>query len=141
MSTLNVLGEKLGPLAYVKSLTDVTGFGLFGHLVEMSDGSQVSSELFFNKIPTLDNLDTYLDQKCFPGGTERNWSSYGHRIQDGITEYQRLIGADPQTSGGLLIAVEEKSQDIFEKFLVDQGFNLKPIGRTTEKREKAIYIQ
>ena len=141
MSTLNVLGEKLGPLSYVKSLTDVTGFGLLGHLVEMSDGSQVSSELFFNEIPTMDNLDTYLDQKCFPGGTERNWSSYGHRIQDGIAEYQRLIGADPQTSGGLLIAIEEKYQEVFEKFLKGEGFNLKPIGRTIEKREKAIYIQ
>ena len=141
MSTLNVLGEKLGPLSYVKSLTDVTGFGLFGHLVEMSDGSELSSELFFNEIPTLDNLGTYLDQKCFPGGTERNWSSYGHRIQDGITEYQRLIGADPQTSGGLLIAIDEKYQEVFEKFLKDEGFNLKPIGRTIEKREKAIYIQ
>jgi selenide,water dikinase len=141
MSTLNVLGEKLGPLSYVKSLTDVTGFGLFGHLVEMSDGSELSSELFFKEITTLDNLDTYLDQKCFPGGTERNWSSYGHRIQDGITEYQRLIGADPQTSGGLLIAIEEKYQEVFEKFLKDEGFNLKPIGRTIEKREKAIYIQ
>jgi selenide,water dikinase len=141
MSTLNLLGEKLGPLSYVHSLTDVTGFGLFGHLVEMSDGSGVSSELFFNEIPTLDNLDTYLDQKCFPGGTERNWASYGHRIQEGITETQRLIGADPQTSGGLLIAVDEKSQEVFEKFLKDEGFNLKPIGRTIEKREKAIYIQ
>jgi selenide,water dikinase len=141
MSSLNILGEKLGLLSYVKSLTDVTGFGLFGHLVEMSDGSKISSELFFNEIPTLDNLNAYLDQKCFPGGTERNWSSYGHRIQDGISEYQRLIGADPQTSGGLLIAIEEKYQEIFEKFLMDQGFDLKPIGRTTEKREKAIYIQ
>lgn len=140
MSTLNVLGEKLGPLAYVKSLTDVTGFGLFGHLVEMCDGSNVSAELFFNQIPTLDNLDSYLDQKCFPGGTERNWASYGHRIQEGITETQRLIGADPQTSGGLLIAVQEKSQEVFEQFLLEQGFNLKPIGRITEKRGKAIYI-
>lgn len=141
MSTLNHLGEKLGPLSYIKSLTDVTGFGLFGHLVEMCDGSQISADLFFNEIPTLDNLATYLEQKCFPGGTERNWASYGHRIQEGITETQRLIGADPQTSGGLLIAVDEKSQEVFEKFLKDEGFNLKPIGRTIEKREKAIYIQ
>jgi len=140
MSTLNLLGEKLGPLPYVKSLTDVTGFGLFGHLVEMCDGSHVSAELFFKEIPTLANLEMYLDQKCFPGGTERNWASYGQRIHEGITEYQRLIGADPQTSGGLLIAVEEKSQDVFEKFLQVQGFDLKPIGRTVEKREKAIYI-
>lgn len=116
MSTLNVLGEKLGPLAYVKSLTDVTGFGLFGHLVEMCDGSNVSAELFFNQIPTLDNLDSYLDQKCFPGGTERNWASYGHRIQEGITETQRLIGADPQTSGGLLIAVQENHKKFLNNF-------------------------
>lgn len=106
----------------------------------MCDGSNVSAELFFNQIPTLDNLDSYLDQKCFPGGTERNWASYGHRIQEGITETQRLIGADPQTSGGLLIAVQEKSQEVFEQFLLEQGFNLKPIGRITEKKGKAIYI-
>jgi selenide,water dikinase len=141
MSTLNSLGEKLGPLDYVKSLTDVTGFGLFGHLVEMCDGSHLSSELIFDQIPTLDNLSAYLDQKCFPGGTERNWASYGHRIQDEITENQRLIGADPQTSGGLLIAVQEESQEAFEKYIKTLGFALKPIGRTIEKRKKAIYIQ
>lgn len=140
MSTLNSIGIKLGPLSYVKSLTDVTGFGLFGHLVEMCDGSQVSSELYFDQIPTLENLDAYLDQKCFPGGTERNWSSYGQRIQKGITEKQRLIGADPQTSGGLLIAVDDSFQEAFEKYMFELGLNLKPIGRTIEKREKAIYI-
>jgi selenide,water dikinase len=140
MSKLNSLGEKLGPLDYVKSLTDVTGFGLFGHLVEMCDGSHVSSELFFDQIPTLDNLANYLDQKCFPGGTERNWASYGHRIQVGITENQRLIGADPQTSGGLLIAIQEEFQVDFELFLKNEGFNLKPIGRTIQKDEKAIYL-
>ena len=141
MSTLNLIGEKLGPLPYVKSLTDVTGFGLFGHLVEMCDGSQISADLFFNEIPTLDNLNTYLEKKCFPGGTERNWASYGHRIQDGISENQRLIGADPQTSGGLLIAVDQESQLDFEKYLLTLGFDLKPIGKTVQKREKAIYIQ
>ncbi|MCZ2472946.1 selenide, water dikinase SelD [Aquirufa ecclesiirivi] len=141
MSTLNQFGEQLGHLDYVKSLTDVTGFGLLGHLVEMCDGSGVSAQLYFDKIPTLPQINFYLEQKCFPGGTSRNWASYGHRIEDGISEFQQLIGADPQTSGGLLIAVEATSQAEFESFAQSQGFNLQVIGKTLPKKEKAIYIQ
>jgi selenide,water dikinase len=140
MSTLNAFGEKLGPLSYVKSLTDVTGFGLMGHLVEMCDGSGISARIDFKSIPILKNLDTYLDQKCFPGGTQRNWASYGHRVQEGISERERLIGADPQTSGGLLIAIEKDNQTEFEQFAQEHGFDLKPIGNTMEKQEKAIYL-
>ncbi|MHA8072519.1 selenide, water dikinase SelD [Aquirufa ecclesiirivi] len=141
MSTLNQFGEQLGHLDYVKSLTDVTGFGLLGHLVEMCDGSGVSAQLYFDKIPTLPQINFYLEQKCFPGGTSRNWASYGHRIEDGISEFQQLIGADPQTSGGLLIAIEATSQSEFESFAQSQGFNLQVIGKTLPKKEKAIYIQ
>ncbi|CAM3429786.1 selenide, water dikinase SelD [Aquirufa ecclesiirivi] len=141
MSTLNQFGEQLGHLYYVKSLTDVTGFGLLGHLVEMCDGSGVSAQLYFDKIPTLPQINFYLEQKCFPGGTSRNWASYGHRIEDGISEFQQLIGADPQTSGGLLIAIEATSQSEFESFAQSQGFNLQVIGKTLPKKEKAIYIQ
>ncbi|MHA8063374.1 selenide, water dikinase SelD [Aquirufa aurantiipilula] len=141
MSTLNQFGEKLGPLAYVKSLTDVTGFGLLGHLVEMCDGSGVSAQLFFDKIPTLPQIGHYLEQKCFPGGTSRNWASYGHRVEESISEIQQLIGADPQTSGGLLIAVDANSQTEFESFAETQGFSLQVIGKTIAQKEKAIYIQ
>ncbi len=140
MSTLNAFGEKLGPLTYVKSLTDVTGFGLMGHLVEMCDGSGVSAHIDFDALPILGNLSTYLDQKCFPGGTQRNWASYGHRVQEGISENQRLIGADPQTSGGLLIAIEKEHQSEFEIFAHGHGFDLKPIGFTMTQQEKAIYL-
>ncbi|CAM3889226.1 selenide, water dikinase SelD [Aquirufa aurantiipilula] len=141
MSTLNQFGEKLGPLAYVKSLTDVTGFGLLGHLVEMCDGSGVSAQLFFDKIPTLPQIGHYLEQKCFPGGTSRNWASYGHRVEESISEIQQLIGADPQTSGGLLIAVDANSQTEFESFAETQGFSLQVIGKTIAQKEKAIYIK
>jgi selenide,water dikinase len=140
MSTLNAFGEKLGPLTYVKSLTDVTGFGLMGHLVEMCDGSGVSAHIDFDALPILGNLSTYLDQKCFPGGTQRNWASYGQRVQEGISENQRLIGADPQTSGGLLIAVEKENQTEFENFAREHGFDLKPIGFMMTQQEKAIYL-
>jgi selenide,water dikinase len=141
MSSLNMLGEKLGKLTYVKALTDVTGFGLFGHLIEMCDGSKVSSEIDMDKLPLLANIDLYLDQKCFPGGTSRNWASYGHRIQDEITERNRLIGADPQTSGGLLIAIDRLYQNEFERFLEDNQLNLPLIGHTIPQKDKAIYLQ
>lgn len=103
MTTLNSLGERLGKIPGVEAMTDVTGFGLLGHLAEMCEGSQVSATIEFARIPTIPGIESYLDQKCIPGGTQRNWTSYGHKI-GALTEEQRYILADPQTSGGLLIA-------------------------------------
>ena len=140
MSTLNSFGTKLGPLGYVKALTDVTGFGLFGHLVEMADGSKLTALVNFDKLPLLPNIEHYLDQKCFPGGTSRNLASYGHRLSEEIDERQRYIGADPQTSGGLLIAIEATKTAEFEEFAKDHGFELSPIGQLIEAQEKAIYL-
>ena len=140
MSTLNSFGAQLGPLPYVKSLTDVTGFGLFGHLVEMADGSGLSAKIDFDSLPLLPNIAYYLDQKCFPGGTSRNLASYGHRLSDEINERQRYIGADPQTSGGLLIAVEAEHTAAFEAFALSQGLELSPIGELTKAHDKAIYL-
>ena len=140
MSTLNSFGALLGPLPYVKALTDVTGFGLFGHLVEMADGSKLTALVNFDKLPLLPNIEHYLDQKCFPGGTSRNLASYGHRLSEDIDERQRYIGADPQTSGGLLIAIEATKTAEFEEFAKDHGFELSPIGQLIEAQEKAIYL-
>lgn len=140
MSTLNSFGAKLGPLSYVKSLTDVTGFGLFGHLVEMADGSGLSAKIDFESLPLLPNIAYYLDQKCFPGGTSRNLASYGQRLGDEINERQRYIGADPQTSGGLLIAVEAEHTAEFEAFASSHGLELSPIGELTKANDKAIYL-
>lgn len=140
MSTLNSFGAKLGPLSYVKSLTDVTGFGLFGHLVEMADGSGLSAKIDFESLPLLPNIAYYLDQKCFPGGTSRNLASYGQRLSDEINERQRYIGADPQTSGGLLIAVEAEHTAEFEAFASSHGLELSPIGELTKAKDKAIYL-
>ncbi|MDT8887428.1 selenide, water dikinase SelD [Aquirufa regiilacus] len=140
MSTLNSFGAHLGPLSYVKSLTDVTGFGLFGHLVEMADGSGLSAKIDFESLPLLPNIAFYLDQKCFPGGTSRNLASYGHRLSDEINERQQYIGADPQTSGGLLIAVEAEHTAEFESFASSHGLELSPIGELTKAKDKAIYL-
>jgi selenide,water dikinase len=80
MTTLNKPGEMFGKIEGVKAMTDVTGFGLLGHLSEMCEGSGLSAVIEFNKIPVIASLPSYLAQKCFPGGTQRNWNSYGHKI-------------------------------------------------------------
>lgn len=120
MTTLNSLGENFGQLDYVKAMTDVTGFGLLGHLSEMCEGSGLSAIIEMDKVPVISSLHWYLEQRCFPGGTTRNWNSYGHKIAE-IKDEQRYILADPQTSGGLLIAVEQEHTDAFELLLRRSG--------------------
>lgn len=119
MTTLNKAGELFGRLPYVKALTDITGFGLLGHLAEMCEGSGLSAEIDFAKVPVIPSVHRYLEQKCFPGGTTRNWNSYGSKI-GAVTEEQKYILADPQTSGGLLVAVEEEHADEFETIWREQ---------------------
>src|ERR1700761_1299979 len=74
MVALNSLGEQLGRIEGVKAMTDVTGFGLLGHLAEMCEGSNVSATIEFDKIPTISGIKTYLKQNCIPGCTQRNWA-------------------------------------------------------------------
>ena len=105
MVTLNKPGEAFGKIAAVKAMTDVTGFGLLGHLTEMCEGSGLSATIVFEKVPVIQGIQNYLQQGCIPGGTGRNWHSYGQKIS-ALTDEQRYILADPQTSGGLLVAVE-----------------------------------
>ncbi len=120
MVTLNKLGETFGRLKGVKALTDVTGFGLLGHLAEMCEGSGLSALIEFNKVPVISSLPHYLRQECFPGGTQRNWNSYGHKVSM-LPDEQRYILADPQTSGGLLVAVAEEDAEVFEQDLRQYG--------------------
>ncbi len=140
MAQLNSFGAVLGKLPYVKALTDVTGFGLLGHLTEMAEGSGLSAILNFDAVPKLPMVEEYLAQKSFPGGTVRNWDSYGHKISD-LTETQRYILADPQTSGGLLIAVTPDSTTEFERVAHENGFTLQSFGELVKQREKVVYVQ
>ncbi|SOD97515.1 selenide, water dikinase SelD [Spirosoma fluviale] len=139
MAKLNSFGATLGKLPYVKALTDVTGFGLLGHLTEMAEGSGLSAIVTFSDVPKLAMLDEYLAQKSFPGGTVRNWDSYGHKISD-VSEVQKYTLADPQTSGGLLIAVEPESTIEFERVARENGFDLQSFGELVEQREKIVYV-
>jgi selenide,water dikinase len=139
MLTLNVLGADFGKLPYVTALTDVTGFGLLGHLSEVCAGSGLSAEISFGLVPRFDFLDVYIQQNSMPGGTTRNWDSYGNKVSP-ISDYQKAILADPQTSGGLLVAVEESKAPVFEALLERKGTPAKPFGRLVKKSSQLITV-
>lgn len=142
MVTLNKIGELYASLDYVLAMTDVTGFGLLGHLIEMCEASNTSANIFFNKIPLLDKgaLDYYLSENCIPGGTFRNWDSYGSKV-GAISDYQKQICCDPQTSGGILVAVESRREADFLKFSDSNNFQLECIGEMIVQKEKLIYVE
>lgn len=140
MTTLNKPGEALGKLPAVKAMTDVTGFGLLGHLVEMCAGSGLSAVIEFDKVPVIPSIHQYLDQGCVPGGTNRNWASYGAKI-GALTERQRQILADPQTSGGLLVAVSPEGCETFEALMREQGYELQALGWQEAQREEEALIR
>lgn len=139
MTTLNRIGETLGKLPYVHALTDVTGFGLLGHLAEICEGSKLSATLHFERIPIIPAVQKYLEKQAIPGGTQRNWKSYGHKM-GAMAEQQRLILADPQTSGGLLIAVDSVYSHDLEKVLMQNGIPVHSIGTLHAAKEKLIEI-
>ena len=128
MCRLNSVGAKLGPMPGVKAVTDVTGFALLGHLLEMCEGSGVQAELVFDAIPVLEPVPGYIAQGCVPGGTGRNFASYGHKVAS-LNDFQKALLCDPQTSGGLLIAVVPDSAVALETVLRDAGIEPHCIGR------------
>lgn len=140
MLTLNKIGSEFGKLSYISAMTDVTGFGLLGHLTEVCEGSNLSAEIEFDKVPKFDFLLEYLNQKSTPGGTQRNWESYGSKIGD-VTEIQKMILADPQTSGGLLVCIDENKKNEFESFAKSLGYELSSFGKLIPKSKKAVYIK
>lgn len=139
MSKLNKIGQKLANIEGIKAMTDVTGFGLLGHLSEMCEGSKLSAEIAFDKIPIFYEVQQYINQGCIPGGTHRNWDSYGHQVQL-KAESDKLILCDPQTSGGLLIAVENQSIIEVENLLKTNNIEAVSFGELIESADVLIKI-
>ncbi len=140
MCTLNKPGSRFGKLVGVRAMTDVTGFGLLGHLVEMAEGSGVTARLDYNAVPRLGHLDDYLEQGAAPGGTMRNFDSYGARISP-LTPTQMLLLCDPQTSGGLLVAVDAAGEDEFLAVAAELGLVLSSIGKMVSRQRFAIEVR
>ena len=120
MVKLNSIGADLARVRGVHAITDVTGFGLLGHLNEMCAASNVRAEIDFPAVPLITDLGFYLDENLSPGGARRNWESYGHLVQL-ANDRQRMILSDPQTSGGLLLAVDPSAQSEVTALLTVQG--------------------
>jgi len=139
MCELNKVGQEISQLEGVTAITDVTGFGLLGHLGEICEGSDISAVIEFDKIPTLKNVKKYLEMGCVPGGTRRNFASYGHNIGKMTPEQQDIL-CDAQTSGGLLCAVKKDSVDAFLAITKEVGLDLKAIGRTVKRGKKLVEV-
>ncbi len=140
MLQLNDVGEKLGKISGVTAMTDVTGFGLAGHLIEMCEASDTSAVIRFNDIPLIDeSLSFYIKEGCIPGGTNRNFDSYGVKMELPKKE-QRFILCDPQTSGGLLVAVNPQERDHVEQVLQKEGLWSKPIGTMVSPMKCTIQV-
>jgi len=137
MIKLNSLGVSLGGQPGVKAMTDVSGFGLLGHLTEMCEGSGVSATLDSARVPHLENIDRYIDEGCTSGGTDRNFDSYGSKIGP-LTKRQKALLCDPQTSGGLLVAVAPDGLTAFEE--VSAELNLQSFGQITEATDPLITV-
>ena len=139
MCTLNKPGSRFGKLDGVTAMTDVTGFGLLGHLVEMADGSRLTALIEYDRVPRLPGVEYYLEQGCIPGGTLRNYDSYASKLGR-LQALHKNVLCDPQTSGGLLIAVTPEGNDTFLETAAQMGLNLAPIGELVERQSHAVEV-
>ena len=140
MCQMNLIGAEFSKLDEVKAMTDVTGFGLLGHLKEVCEGSNLRAEVDFADIPTLEGVRDYIAQGSVPGGTNRNFESYGHLISP-LTYEQKAILCDPQTSGGLLVAVELQAVEKIQQIADAMNVPLFRVGRLLEIDENRPLIE
>ncbi len=142
MTSLNKIGYNLSGLESVNAITDVTGFGLLGHLLEICEGSNLNAVINFDKVPVIEGLQKYIEMKTFPGGLFKNYKSYGHKVHE-ITEQQKYVLCDAQTSGGLLVSVAPDKADEVMKLMLKENHPFYEIGELVkynneEKRIKVV---
>lgn len=142
---LNKVGGALGQVDEVSAMTDVTGFGLAGHLLEMTRANDLSIVLHYNKVPVYEAAGNYLAQRIIPDATFRNWQSYSADIhfENGVDVMQAFsLLPDPQTNGGLLIAVKPQEVDRVSEVLAEHGLSdfAQPIGYFAPKAEKRLVV-
>jgi selenide,water dikinase len=134
------MGEELGKIKGVTAMTDVTGFGLLGHLIEMAEGSGLSAEIFYDKIPIAAGVKDYIAQRIFPDATTRNWNAYSDKVkfEKGVNVMEAFtLLPDPQTNGGLLVSVREESLAEVKNVLGE----MIPIGKMVAAGEKIVWVK
>jgi len=140
MCQLNKIGQELGEIDEVTAMTDITGFGLLGHLTEMTDKKRLSATIYNSKIPLLSGVKELAEQWIYPDNTMRNWKMYGEEVE-GIEGISLLTLCDPQTNGGLLFSVHPSYRDTLLKFFEVQQLSLYEIGFFQTPQEFTLMIQ
>jgi selenide,water dikinase len=143
MCTLNSIGAALANINGVNAMTDITGFGLIGHLIEMCEGSQTSAKITSSKIKAIDGIDELLLQNCIPDNTYRNWNAYEKKVSGMADMRSFQLLNDPQTSGGLLISIAPESANELIDLFNKNGLNdfIEPIGMMLEQSDFSIYLE
>jgi selenide,water dikinase len=140
---LNTPGELLADMPGVHALTDVTGFGLAGHLLEILRGSKLAGEIRFADLPLIAEALDWAKQGTKTGATDRNWKGYGEdvRFAPGAPDWQRAIVTDPQTSGGLLVACAPEAEKEVLAAFAQRGFaEARRIGRVSAGEPKLTVL-
>lgn len=140
MCQLNKIGANIALLAGVHAMTDVTGFGLAGHLLEMCQGSKVTATINTHALPLLPKVEYYLAQGCVPGGTHRNYASYGKDLPQ-LDEQQKALFCDPQTSGGLMIAVSAEHEQALVELLTREQIQVCCIGELNRYQNDNRWVE
>jgi selenide,water dikinase len=141
MLKLNSIGETLGKIQGVHAMTDITGFGLAGHLLEMCQASEITAIIRFRDLPVIDPaVYDYIREGCIPGGTNRNYNSFKTELDFSDLSQKELM-CDPQTSGGLLIAVDPASAAEVSSLLAKENLFATSIGRMSALKDKYILVQ
>jgi selenide, water dikinase len=146
LTTLNTAGTLLATVNEVHALTDVTGFGLLGHLIEMTEGSNLNAVIEYNKLPVMSGVKELIAQKVVPDATFRNWNSYSKEVkfEKGVNVMEAFsLLPDPQTNGGLLVAVSKTGLQQVQTLLTAAGLQnyIEPVGYfTSAASEKRITV-
>jgi selenide,water dikinase len=146
LTTLNKIGEILGGIPEVHALTDITGFGLLGHLIEMAEGSGLSAHINYSKIKMIEAAKKYLANRMVPDATYRNWNCYSTKtsFDPGVNVMEAFsMLPDPQTNGGLLVAVDPSAVDIIKDVFTKNGLEafIEPIGVLEAVGEKVVVVK
>jgi selenide, water dikinase len=140
MTEVNIAGAELAKINGITAMTDVTGFGLIGHLIEMTRSSGLTAEISYDAMPMLPGLNNYIEKKAFPDNTYRNWNCYEKQVR-GITGPSFIVLNDPQTNGGLLIAVKQSAFEEVAELLKSFSIPFRiPIGKLTAKQDVTVVV-
>lgn len=142
MTTLNDFGMYASEKSFVHAMTDVTGFGLLGHLLEMTEASKLTAIINYTSIQLMEGVKPLAEKFVSPDNTFRNWNAYETKTNT-LSAEALIVMCDPQTSGGLLIAVHPEHKNEFENLMIENALEkfASPIGIMKNRESKLVVVQ